>query len=254
MPKPLLGKLPVKASPDYKVELSSPKPSTTPSIPTPSIPTPGLPSLPDIPKPDISADPVKDAIKEEAESQVKEVKKPEVKDGTLKKPAIFFIKGLDIFSSPLKSEGGYAGMGRIAESIDGSRMYGWDQKEEMMEAIKKVHKDYPVILVGHSLGGDTAIEIADELDSLKEGFRKVDLLVTVDAVGFSHDIIPQNVKKHLNVFGENSLFLNDGPHVARREEKTSVRNILSPLDHTEIDDDREVQFEIVNLIKETLKK
>lgn len=255
VPKPLLGKLPVKPSPDYKVELSSPKPSASvPSIPAPSLPTPGLPSLPDLPKPDVSAEPVKDAIKDEAENQIKEVKKPEVKEGPLKKPAIFFIKGLDIFSSPLKSEGGYAGVGRIAESIEGSRMYGWDQKEEMIKEIKKVHKDYPVILVGHSLGGDTAIEIADELDSLKEGFRKIDLLITMDAVGFSHDIIPQNVKKHLNVFGENDLFLNDGPHVARREEKTSVRNILSPLDHTDIDDDREVQFEVVNLIKETLKK
>jgi hypothetical protein len=49
------------------------------------------------------------------------------------------------------------------------------------------------------------------------------------------------------------LFLKDGPHVARREEKTNVRNILSPLDHTDIDDDKEVQFEIVNLIQDTLK-
>jgi len=151
------------------------------------------------------------------------------------------------------SEGGYAGVGRIAESIEGSRLYGWDQKEDIKKEIKKIHPDYPVVLVGHSLGGDTAIEIADELDGLKEGFRKVDLLVTIDAVGFSHDIIPQNVKKHLNVFGEKDFFLNDGPHVARREEKTNVRNILSPHDHTDIDDDREIQFEVVSLIQETLK-
>lgn len=255
MPKPILGKLPMKESPDYKVELSSKTPSASssvPSIPMASPPLPSLPSLPDAPKPDIT-EPLKDIVKDEAQSKVKEVKKTEEKEGTVKKPAIFFIKGLDIFSSPLKSEGGYAGVGRIAESVEGSRMYGWDQKEEMIKEIKKVHKDYPVILVGHSLGGDTAIEIADELDSLKQGFRTIDLLITLDAVGFSHDIIPQNVKNHLNIFGENDLFLNDGPHVARREEKTTVRNILSPLDHTDIDDDREVQYEIVKLIHETLK-
>lgn len=259
LPKPLMGELPVKESPDYKVELSSAKTpsSSLPSMPSlPSVPTPplpGAPSVSDAPKPEIP-EAVKDAAKEEAQKKVEEVKKPEVKEGSLKKPAIIFIKGLDIFSSPSRSEGGYAGVGRIAESIEGSRLYGWDQKDEIIKEIKKVHKDFPVVLVGHSLGGDTAVEIADELDSLKEGFRSIDLLVTMDAIGFSHDIIPQNVKKHLNVFGENSLFLNDGPHVARREEKTSVRNILSPLDHTDIDDDREIQFEVVNLIKETLSK
>ena len=265
LPKPLVGKLPGNSSPDYKVELSGKAPaSAAPTVPAspsslpslPSIPTPSIstPSLPDLPKPDLAKDLAKDKIKDEVEKKAEEVQKPEIKEGTLKRPAIFFIKGLDVFSSPSKSEGGYAGVGRIAESIEGSRLYGWDQKDEIIKEIKKVHKDYPVILVGHSLGGDTAIEIADALDSLKENFRPVDLLVTIDAIGFSHDIVPQNVKKHLNVFGESSFFLKDGPHVARREEKTSVRNILSPLDHTDIDDDKEVQFEIVNLIQETLKK
>jgi hypothetical protein len=249
-PKALPGKLPDELMPDYKVNLSSKSPLPSLELPSIPLPSPTLPSLPDVSLPDLA----KDKIKEEAKESIQEIAKPEIKEGSVKKPVVIFIKGLDVFSSPLKSEGGYAGMGRIAESIEGSRLYGWDQKEEIIKEIKKTHRDYPVILVGHSLGGDTAIEIADQLDSLKEGFRKVDLLVTVDAVGFSHDIIPQNVKEHLNVFGENSLFLNDGPHVARREEKTSVRNILSPLDHTDIDDDREIQFEIVSLIRKALGK
>lgn len=241
LPKGLEHKTSIKGTPDYKVELSS----KLPSIPTVDLPS--TPDIPDVPKPEL-----KDIPKEI--KKVVEVKPPEAKDGSIKKPAIYFIKGLDVFSSPIKSESGYAGLGRIAESIEGSRLYGWDQKEEIMKDIRKIHKDYPVILVGHSLGGDTAIEIADELDSLNQNFRKVDLLVTIDAVGFSHDIIPQNVQKHLNVFGESSFVLNDGPHVARREEKTDVRNILSPLDHTDIDDDREIQYEVVNLIQEALSK
>ncbi|MFP5384486.1 MAG: hypothetical protein ACLGHN_00305 [Bacteriovoracia bacterium] len=256
IPKPLMGKLPLEKTPDYKVDLSSAS-KTQGSLPSPGIPSPPAPSLPDLPKPDLDSSPAKDlakdAIKEETKEKIQEVKKVEVPDRTMKKPAVLFIKGLDLFSSPLKSEGGYAGVGRIAESVEGSRIYGWDQKTEILDEIRKVHPDYPVILVGHSLGGDTAIEIADELDSLEQGFRSIDLLVTIDAVGLSHDIIPQNVKRHLNIFGETSLFLNDGPHVARREEKTAVRNILSPLDHTDIDDDREVQFEIVDLIQKTLK-
>lgn len=228
------------SNPDYKVELSSAKPT--------------VPSTPEVPKLDL-----KEAVKTEAKAEIKDevkteiVKKPEPKDGSVKRPAIIFIKGLDLFSSPSKSEGGYAGVGRLAESVEGSRIYGWDQKDEILKEIKKVRSDQKVILIGHSLGGDTAVEIANSLDSLEEKFRPVDLLVTMDSIGFNNDIIPQNVKKHLNIFGENDAILNDGPHVARRHEKTDVKNILSTDDHTDLDDDKEMQYEIVNLIQETLK-
>lgn len=239
---------------DYRVELSGNKPSASlPDIPAP--PTPSLPSLPETPslaKPEGTKE-IKEAVKEVAKEKVK-IEKKETKEGTLKKPLIVFIKGMDVFSSPLKSESGYAGVGRMAEAVDGARIYGHDQKNEIIDEIKKTHKDYPVILVGHSFGGDTAVEIADALDSLEHNFRKVNLLVTIDAVGLGNDIIPQNVKEHLNIFGENDFFLNDGPHVARRHEMTNVKNILSPLDHTDIDDDKEVQFEIMSLIQETLSK
>jgi hypothetical protein len=239
---------------DYRVELSGNKPSASlPEVPLPSAPSlPSLPETPSLAKPEGPSE-VKEAVKEVAKEKVK-VEKLETKSGSVKKPLIVFIKGLDIFSSPSKSEGGYAGVGRMAEAVDGARIYGYDQKKEIIKEIEKTHKDYPVILVGHSLGGDTAVEIADALDSLEHNFRKVNLLVTIDAVGFGNDIIPQNVKEHLNIFGENDFFLNDGPHVARRHEMTNVKNILSPLDHTEIDDDKEVQFEIMSLIQETLSK
>ncbi len=248
-------KLVPKDKPDYKVDLSSKAPTTS-SVPTPSLPgIPSLPSTPSLPKPDLSTkDIIQDQVKEEAKETVKEIKKVEDREGTLKKPVIIFIKGLDILSSPSKSESGYAGVGRLAESVKGSRIYGWDQQDEIIKEIKKVALNQPVILVGHSFGGDTAIEIADALDSLEHGFRPVDLLVTMDAVGFKNDVIPQNVRKHLNIFGESSLVLNDGPHVARRHEMTDVKNILSPLDHTDLDDDKGNQFEIVKLIQETLGK
>lgn len=213
-----------------------------------------MPSAPDItPKLDVK-DIAEKEIKEEVTEKAKEVAKVEEKAGSVKKPAVIFIKGLDIFSSPSKSESGYAGVGRIAENVKGSRLYGWDQKDEILKEIKKVALDQPVILVGHSFGGDTAVELANELDSLEHNFRKVDLLVTIDAVGFNNDIIPQNVKEHLNIFGETSWFLNDGPHVARRHEMTKVENILSPLDHTDLDDDKAHQFEIVKKINSALGK
>jgi pimeloyl-ACP methyl ester carboxylesterase len=193
-------------------------------------------------------------VKEEALSKTTEAAKVETKapKALSQKPAIVFISGLQMMYSPSKSEGSYAGLGRIAETVEGARMYGWEQADEILEHIATTHPSQPVVLVGHSLGGDTAVDIANRLDSLEHGFRKVDLLVSLDAVGFNNDIIPQNVKEHLNVFGESDWILNDGPHVARRHDKTQVKNILSPLDHTELDDAKDVQFEIVSSIKARL--
>jgi hypothetical protein len=240
--------LEAKPQPDYKVELSKPAAPavTAPSVPTPSVSTPDLPKLPEK-KPEVPE------FKKTDLKKVAEIEMP-VKEGSVKKPAIIFVKGLDLFSSPSTSERGYAGVGKLADSIDGAKTFNWNEHEEIITEIKKAQRDQPVILVGHSFGGDTVLEVAEELDSLEHGFRKVDLLVMIDAVGADNDIVPQNVKNHLNVFGESNFLLNDGPHVARRHEMTSVKNILSPRDHTELDDDKEIQFEIVNLIKETLTK
>ena len=235
---------------DYKVDLSenakTPSAPAAPSVPSPSLPD--TPDLPDLPKP------VEKVAKDEVVDKAKEAAKVEekAKPGTVKKPVIAFVSGWQWMFSPSKSEGSYAGVGRMAEAVEGSRLYGWDQKDAIIEQIKKTHIDQPIILVGHSLGGDTVKEIADELDSLEHNFRKVDLLVTLDAVGFNNDIIPQNVKEHLNVFGENDMFLNDGPHVARRFEKTHVSNMLSPLDHTELDDAKDVQYEIMQAVNRVL--
>ncbi len=249
---------PTSAAKDYKVDLSEAarQPTTnTPSLPSaPSVPSlPSTPDLPSLPKEAVEQA-AKDKAQEKAAEKAEKLAKAEesAKAGSVKKPAIIFVSGLQWMYSPSKSEGSYAGVGRMAEAVDGSRIYGWDQKDEIISQIKKTHSDFPVILVGHSLGGDTVKEVADELDSLEHNFRKVDLLVTIDAVGFGNDIIPQNVKQHLNVFGENDMFLNDGPHVARRFEKTQVQNILSPLDHTELDDSKEIQFEIMEAINKVL--
>lgn len=258
-PKLPVGGLPLDPTkqtsigPDYKLDLSAPSLPSAPSIPTPS--------LPDLPKPELKAsDFAKDQAREEAAEKAKtkleefKTQKIEEREGTAKRPAIIFIKGMDVFSSPSKSETGYAGVSRMADAIKGSQTFGWNQKEEIIKEIKKVELNQPVILVGHSFGGDTAVEIANEFDSLENKFRPIDLLITMDAIGFNNDIIPQNVREHLNVFGERDFFLNDGPHVARRHERTNVKNILSPLSHTELDDDKENQFEIVTLIEKTLQK
>lgn len=191
------------------------------------------------PKPTIESEVKSQAVKEVLKTE-KDVKPSEL----LKRPVVFFVKGMDILSQ-------YGGVTKMGESVRGARVYGWDQKAEMIKEIQKTDPSQPVILVGHSLGGDTVHEIAEDLDTIDEKFRKVDLMITIDAVGSDHDVIPQNVKKHLNVFSERGMF-SDGPHVARDNTQTHVENHLSPYNHTELDDEKSVQYQVLNAIKDVL--
>ncbi len=254
---PLSQLQPMKNGKDFNVDISeaakasSSAPSLQ-SVPLPSAPVPDLAETTKAVAEEVVKDKAKDEALEKAKKSV-EVKEEKAAD-KIKKPAIIFISGWQWMYSPSKSEGSYAGVERMAEAVEGSRLYGWDQKDDILDYIKKTDASQPIVLVGHSLGADTAKEVTDELDSLKYNFRKVDFLATLDAVGFGNDIVPQNVGDHLNVFGENNFFLNDGPHVARNHERTKVANILSPLDHTELDDAKDIQFEIIQGINKALKR
>ncbi len=157
------------------------------------------------------------------------------------KPAIFFIGGFNFFSASTND-----GMKDMAEHVRGARFYNWDQKSDMVKEIAKRPAHQPVILVGHSLGGDTAVEIAQELNSLEHNFKKVNLLVTLDSFGLKNDIIPQNVEKNMNFIGHESMFLNDGPNIARDASQTVVLNELRNEEHTELDDSEQIQYKILN--------
>ena len=196
----------------------------------------------------------KQAIKEKAKEAAQKIEKPSnIEDAPkrkIKSPAIFFIKGMD-YSSGI-SGGIYNGMPLLAETVEGSRLYGWDQKDEIIDRIKRTAPDQPVVLVGHSFGGDTAVEIANDLYKLENGFRQVNLLVTIDSVGEGNDIIPPNVKKNLNFFGEKSGMLNDGPNIAKDAKKTAVENVLRSEKHSKIDDASEVQADIIHNVQGVL--
>jgi thioesterase domain-containing protein len=142
----------------------------------------------------------------------------------------------------------------MAAHVKGARFYGWDQKSEIVKEISKRPMHQPVILVGHSLGGDTAVEIANELNTLEHSFRKVNLLATLDSFGFNNDIIPQNVERNLNFIGHKSLWLNDGPNIARNTHETEVINELRDEQHTELDDSEQIQYNILKEINQLLAK
>lgn len=166
----------------------------------------------------------------------------------IKKPAVIFIEGFSMFGV---SNGD--GIKDMADNYPGAKKFSWEEHGKIIEEIKKHAPDQPVVLVGHSFGGDTAIEVANELNSPKNGFRSVDLLVSIDAVGMNKTIIPVNVKSNLNFFGEGLIpFVHGDPTVARNTKYTEVTNELRSDMHSKMDDNPEVQFEIFNKINDVL--
>ncbi|MEX0798690.1 MAG: hypothetical protein WD025_04570 [Bacteriovoracaceae bacterium] len=169
------------------------------------------------------------------------------KFGNDKTPGIFFVSGFDwLGASSVK--GNYDGIRDMAEAVEGGRHYAWDQQKEIVKEIKKRDPNQPIVLVGHSFGGDAVLEIAQQLNTIENGFRQIDLLVTLDSVGFDNDIVPQNVKENLNFLAQGNKLINDGPNIAANYERSAVTNYLRHEAHAELDDSTDIQIEILDAI------
>tara|TARA_B100001971_G_C18267904_1_gene595867 strand:- start:16602 stop:17378 length:777 start_codon:yes stop_codon:yes gene_type:complete len=175
----------------------------------------------------------------------------EKKFGNLNKPGVFFVSGFDWFGAS-SVKGNYDGIRDMAEAVNGAKHFAWDQQEEILEEIKKRDINQPIILVGHSFGGDAVMEIAQELNKIENGFRKVDLLVTLDSVGFDNDIVPHNVGKNLNFIASGNKLINDGPNIAANYNRTEVTNFLRHEAHAELDDATDIQIEIIEAVNKAL--
>lgn len=183
---------------------------------------------------------IANSLGENKTNALKAENKNEEKLHFIKKPAVIFIEGF----SPFGISNG-DGISEMADNYPGAKKFSWQQHDEIMKEIKKHSPEQPVVLVGHSFGGDTAIEVANDFNSVKNGFRSIDLLVSIDAVGMNKTIIPMNVKKNLNFFGEGILpFIHGDPNIARNTKHTEVINELRTEWHSKMDDNPEVQYEI----------
>ncbi|MBT3235231.1 MAG: hypothetical protein HN353_04715 [Bdellovibrionales bacterium] len=175
---------------------------------------------------------------------------PATTDKMQKAGGPFFISGFSFKSL----SGDDSAMKRMGEKFDNSQQFSWHQEDEILSKILLIPNEEPLIIVGHSFGGDAAVSLANRLNSIEGGFRKIDLLVTLDSVGFDNDIIPPNVQKNMNFITDRDLWFNDGPNMARDFEKSDVVNYLRPEEHIDIDDAVEVQSSIFHTIKEILSK
>jgi len=164
------------------------------------------------------------------------------------RPGVFFLSGFD-FQGLSSGDGG---VGAMAKNVPHGKHFSWEDEERVLEEVKKIPIQQPLILVGHSLGGDAVVNLANRLNSMEHGFRNIDLLVTLDSVGFNNDLIPSNVKRNLNFIGDEDVFFNDGPNIARDGGRTKVFNEIRSEKHTGIDDSKEVQKKIFSAISGTL--
>lgn len=169
-------------------------------------------------------------------------------EGESEGPKIIFVSGLHL--AGISADGD--GVEEMAREVENGKHYSWKDEDKILDEIQRTPKEEPIVLVGHSLGGDAVVNISNKLNSLAFGFRKVDLLVTLDSVGFDNDIIPKNVKKNLNYIGDKDVLFNDGPNVARNFQKTEVVNDLRKESHTQLDDSLEIQEQIYSEIDSIL--
>jgi hypothetical protein len=168
----------------------------------------------------------------------------------IKKPALIFIEGFSLFGI---SNGD--GIKDMADNLPGAKRFSWNEQDKIIDQIKKHAPDQPVVLVGHSFGGDSAVEIANTLNTVKNGFRGIDLLVSIDSVGMNNTIIPMNVKRNLNFIAEGVIpFLHGNPDIARSVDHTEVVNELRSELHSKMEDSEEVQFKIFESINGILNE
>lgn len=146
------------------------------------------------------------------------------------------------------------GLVKLSKYIDQAKDFKWQDENSILNDIQRKSHDVPIILMGHSFGGDTAVAIANALNTPKYHFRKVDLLVTIDSVGFNNDIIPGNVTNNFNYIGDKDLLYNDGPNIARDIKATEVRNELRSELHDELDDTAAIQSDIIKKIDTIMDK
>ena len=108
-----------------------------------------------------------------------------------------------------------------------------------------------LVLIGHSLGGDEALEQA----ALRE---RVDLLIQIDSVGYNDSVKPNSVVRGVNYYQTKQSTV---PSWAGRDIETNVRGSLninvsefdSNLDHGTIDDSDIVHQNIIQKIQATAK-
>jgi WD40 repeat protein len=139
-------------------------------------------------------------------------------------------------------------------------IFAWDEKKDAISYLNSLglNNNDKLIVIGHSYGGDTAILFAKEL---KKRNRRVDLLIQVDSVGSSDDVLPRNVAKGINYYQADDNPISLGRFKVQQEVINSTNldvnrvfknELISsnsyPLNHGSIDDSNVVHQAIIEQV------
>jgi hypothetical protein len=139
-------------------------------------------------------------------------------------------------------------------------IFAWDGRKDAISYLNSLglKNNDKLIVIGHSYGGDTAILLANEL---KKRNRRVDLLIQVDSVGSSDDVLPSNVAKGINYYQADDNPMSIGRFKVQQEVINStnldvnrvfrnelITNNNYPLNHGSIDDSNEVHQAIIQQV------
>jgi hypothetical protein len=114
----------------------------------------------------------------------------------------------------------------------GVKKWTWHDEDEACAAIEAALEEdpcQPVVLIGHSLGADEAIETAHLLE--KKGIC-VDLLIQIESIGIGDEELPDNVHKGVNLWSTSLDGFVDGATSVEGSENIEVDNTT----HTDIDE------------------
>lgn len=124
-----------------------------------------------------------------------------------------------------------------------ARRFGHSQQQAAVNFLRENATSSDIVLIGHSLGGDSVIEVAERLQSENISVSKV---VQIDSIGVGDDLLPGNVTSGLNYFQTSGALRGENPVGGSTNINAPVHFGVPQISHTDIDNHSGVQTEIVN--------
>jgi len=149
-----------------------------------------------------------------------------------------------------------AGMDRLNTTLQAafastgvnSQVFGHTQQQAAFEFVNLHRQDTCcLIVIGHSLGGDSVIELAN--DFLNPAGITVNLSIQIDSVGVGDEVLPANIMMGINYFQiSTGLFEPQGAMFVAGATNINVETLFgdASITHTSIDDDARLHSRIVS--------
>ncbi|NES70143.1 MAG: PEP-CTERM sorting domain-containing protein [Okeania sp. SIO2D1] len=132
-----------------------------------------------------------------------------------------------------------------------SKVFAWTDANEALDFINGFDDLCCLVVIGHSFGGDTAIDdFASDL--LLPANQMVDLLIQIDSVGIGDEQLPNNVKNGINYYQiSEGIFEPQGAQNVMGSMNINVEQLFTgkSITHTSIDDNPHLHKQIIKDIR-----